>query len=171
MRSYPENLFFALRPADGAAEALASVRDWLAPPGATRIGTGHLHLTLLLLEPQLSTRTRIECTKQVLGEAMLPACRVMFDRLIGGRRSGLVLPSEPLLGVERLYAQLVSKVRCCGISAPKRWQFRPHVTLYYGKRSFSGPIDPIGWRAEELVLIRSHVGRTRHETIGRWSLQ
>lgn len=48
----------------------------------------------------------------------------------------------------------------------------PHVTLVYG----CGRIEPkpitrnYAWIAGEFMLICSHIGETRHEEIGRWSL-
>jgi 2'-5' RNA ligase len=48
----------------------------------------------------------------------------------------------------------------------------PHVTLVYG----CGKIEPMpiernyAWIAGEFMLVCSHIGETRHDEIGRWSL-
>ena len=34
----------------------------------------------------------------------------------------------------------------------------------------SRAIDPIKWQVEELVLVLSHVGETRHDIVSRWDL-
>jgi 2'-5' RNA ligase len=48
-------------------------------------------------------------------------------------------------------------------------KFVPHVTLLYDKQILApAPIDPVVWRAEELVLVRSEVGATNYEHPGRW---
>jgi len=33
------------------------------------------------------------------------------------------------------------------------------------------PMDPIGWKPSELVLVHSLLGRARHVTLGRWPLR
>jgi 2'-5' RNA ligase len=42
---------------------------------------------------------------------------------------------------------------------------------YRDGRPFSERIAPVGWDAEEFVLIHSHLGKTRHEVVGRWPLR
>ncbi|MDO8698814.1 MAG: 2'-5' RNA ligase family protein [Rhodoferax sp.] len=50
--------------------------------------------------------------------------------------------------------------------------FTPHMTLSYkGNVTPEHPIEPIRWTAREFVLINSHVGKTYHEHVGRWSLR
>jgi 2'-5' RNA ligase len=48
----------------------------------------------------------------------------------------------------------------------------PHVTLLYDRQSVpEESIAPLGWIAEEIVLVQSHVGESRYTIHGRWSLQ
>ena len=50
-------------------------------------------------------------------------------------------------------------------------KFMPHVTLLYDKQILAPtPIDPVAWRVEEMVLVRSEVGATKYEKPGRWKL-
>jgi 2'-5' RNA ligase len=50
-------------------------------------------------------------------------------------------------------------------------KFVPHVTLLYDKQILAPvPIDPVVWRVEEMVLVRSEVGATKYEHPGRWIL-
>jgi 2'-5' RNA ligase len=50
-------------------------------------------------------------------------------------------------------------------------KFVPHVTLLYDKQILAPmPIDPVIWRVEEMVLVRSEVGVTKYERPGRWKL-
>ena len=50
--------------------------------------------------------------------------------------------------------------------------FRPHMTLIWASRRVDEyPIVPIRWTVREFVLVRSHVGQSRHEYIGRWPLR
>jgi 2'-5' RNA ligase len=48
--------------------------------------------------------------------------------------------------------------------------FRPHVTLLYDRPVEDEPIDPVSWRVKEVVLVRSHVGKTKYDWLGRWEL-
>ena len=67
---------------------------------------------------------------------------------------------------EPLFEAVRSKVRT--LSGPA---FNPHVTLTYGDvRLPERPVTPIAWRATELLLIHSEVGRSRYNTLGRWML-
>lgn len=48
----------------------------------------------------------------------------------------------------------------------------PHMTLsYQGRPVPETAIEPVRWRAHELVLIDSHVGLHHHEVLARWRLQ
>ncbi|MCW1915527.1 2'-5' RNA ligase family protein [Luteolibacter sp. GHJ8] len=58
-----------------------------------------------------------------------------------------------------------------GFRVGKNSSFDPHVTLAYAKEPVPEvSIDPIGWMVNELVLIRSMVGQTKYQILGRWSL-
>jgi 2'-5' RNA ligase len=174
MHTRPDTLFLAIRPPDEAIEELAWTRDTLAGPGRA-VTNGHLHVTMLLLDQFFERRSvLVDRVRSVLSTNMLPACRVMLDWMTGGSGSTLLMPSEPLLGLKLLQNHLADLFARAGVLAPRRWRFRPHVTLLYQRYDercpAHGPIDPIGWRADEIVLIHSHVGSTRHETLGRWPL-
>ncbi|MFZ5673078.1 MAG: 2'-5' RNA ligase family protein [Pseudomonadota bacterium] len=74
-------------------------------------------------------------------------------------------------------APLVELHRSLG-SALKEWGFKaadhftPHVTLLYGpKVVLKRTIDPIRFTVEDFSLIHSEKGRSRYNTLGRWSLQ
>ena len=52
-----------------------------------------------------------------------------------------------------------------------RQRIAPHMTVSWrGRRIPETPIDPVRWRASELVLIDSHHGEGKHEVLGRWTL-
>ncbi|WP_157219993.1 2'-5' RNA ligase family protein [Flavisphingomonas formosensis] len=170
MNATPDTFFFALRPPSDSARELSHLRDALASPGMTKIALHRLHITLLLVDLRLPLHILFERSKQALSSSPLPTCRVMVDRLIGGAHSTLVMPSEPLLGLQNMQAKLASRLAMSGIFTPKWWRFCPHLTLLYNGPRLDIPIDPIGWRADELLFIRSHVGQTRHEVIGSWTL-
>jgi RNA 2',3'-cyclic 3'-phosphodiesterase len=47
----------------------------------------------------------------------------------------------------------------------------PHITInYHGDRLGGQKVDPIGWTVDEVLLVESVVGQTRHIEHGRWRL-
>ena len=67
--------------------------------------------------------------------------------------------------------RLFKVVLRAGVRTLSREAFTPHVTLAYGDRRLpERPIEPVRWRATELVLIHSEVGRSTYHTLGRWPL-
>ncbi|MDB5472560.1 MAG: 2-5 ligase [Caulobacter sp.] len=66
----------------------------------------------------------------------------------------------------------VSLGRALGRSVDKSAEHvLPHITVAYSPdRIARQAIDPIGWRVDEVVLVRSFVGQTRHVVIHRQPL-
>jgi RNA 2',3'-cyclic 3'-phosphodiesterase len=108
---------------------------------------------------------------KALSKTHLPICRTVFDRLVAGRNSTLLAPSEQPLGVERLRAKLADNFKGQGIGAMKGQGRLPHVTLAYGQ-SDEGvwSIDPISWSVREVMLVESVVNKRRHNILGVWTL-
>jgi 2'-5' RNA ligase len=51
-------------------------------------------------------------------------------------------------------------------------KFTPHITLLYDdKNVVETPIDPINCAADEVVLVHSLLGQTRHIPLGRWKMK
>lgn len=49
--------------------------------------------------------------------------------------------------------------------------FLPHVTFGYGPVLFeTREVEPVRWNVTEIVLIRSLVGKTEYQELGRWRL-
>lgn len=47
----------------------------------------------------------------------------------------------------------------------------PHLTINYRRDGYGNEsISPIGWRVDEILLVESVVGETRHVVHGRWAL-
>jgi 2'-5' RNA ligase len=54
----------------------------------------------------------------------------------------------------------------------KGWTFNPHQTLAYRKgEPFQCDLESIHWEVDEFVLVHSHVGLGRHDTIAQWPLR
>jgi 2'-5' RNA ligase len=164
-------LFFALLPPPGAAREMGALRDADGPWGR-RVGNARLHMTLLMIGNFDSPPDdRVAAILAALPDGALPACRVVLDRPVRDPEGVRLAPSEPLRGVRRLYRELRALLVRAGIAPAQWWRLSPHVTLRYIQGTAGGrAIDPISWRAGELVLVHSLVGEGLHIPCGRWPL-
>lgn len=103
-----------------------------------------------------------------LADRTLPSCALIFDTIIAAGSRALLKPSEPLRGFNVLQVEIATAI---GLN-PALWSpFKPHVTLGYGgKRAPAQPIDPISWSADQLWLVESLHGQTRHIIHKCWPL-
>jgi len=87
------------------------------------------------------------------------------------RSAPLVLVSgDTIPELDGFYRTLHMQWVKLGLASGKVPRFTPHVTTAYSmKRLDPQPIDPISWIVRDLVLLRSFVGRTGYEELGRWS--
>ncbi|SEJ00978.1 2'-5' RNA ligase [Sphingobium sp. AP50] len=165
-------LFFAVKPPPVVARRIDHYAEILAG-GADRILPAHQHVTLgIMADMPTYPHDRIESLRAAATQIMADPFDLLLDRLSYGGRSAALRPSRnnaPLVRLQRQVAEALKRS-----AAPPRddWSFSPHQTLFYR----DGPpaqrrIDGFGWRVEELVLLCSHVGRTRHDVVGTWKLQ
>lgn len=164
--------FLALRPPQLLATTLGMMGSVYHLAGS-RLPAERLHITVAMLggtyeapQPRL-----VERTGEVLHDLPLPAQRPVFDQLVRANDRALLTASEPLTFVESFRHDLVQRLAEAGVAAEVPAS-PPHITLAHGRQWRTGTeeIDPISWRAEELVLIESHVGAGRHVVRGSWSL-
>lgn len=174
-------LFFAVRPDPAALERAARL--------ATRLRhelgiTGHAvaperyHITLCAFGPRARLR---EAPEQAMARAAatLEAAPVevrldAFGHFRGRRNHPLILLGDERtardLGAlrERLAVALLRQ----GIPVERQPAFLPHMTLFYqdGECPPRQSVEPVAWRAEEFLLIRSWQGLGRHDVLGRWAL-
>jgi 2'-5' RNA ligase len=140
----------------------------------------HLHVSLLFLGgasevPETFIETVGHICKAVV--AVTIPFEIKFDRVLSFRgRPG----NHPLVLVENdhgndgvrnlqglLFAEF-SKYFSLPVPASK---FVPHLTLLYEKQERpSTPVEPVGWTVREIVLVRSEVGATKYDWLGRWRL-
>jgi len=166
------NLFFALRPAAGERDRIGDLI------GSLRIGgvpmrLDRLHITILsLVLDDVVPPGLIEEVVEVAAAVRMPAFRVIFDRLVGGHRSALLLPSQPLEALRMFREKLGFALKRAGVAFAQGGRFTPHVTLLYGGQPMPEiEIEPISWLVEDFVLIDSFIGETKHVEVGRWPLR
>lgn len=130
-----------------------------------------LHITLLPLGDRAAIDARTFARIiAALDAVALPSFRVAFDH-VGGRDRTILLPSEPPRGAFAVQRALAAALAARGLRLTRPYRFHPHVTLDY-RHGIAGDvaIDPISWRVEDIRLIESVVGETRHVEHGRWAL-
>jgi 2'-5' RNA ligase len=101
---------------------------------------------------------------------------VVFDRVASfARRAHLPLVlrgGEGAAGLVVLQKALGVALNAMGIASGEKRAYTPHVTLLYDDRRLPAQdVEPIAWVAQELVLVRSLLGRSRHQPIASWPLQ
>lgn len=162
-------LFYALHPSPSARCVIDRLSQRLG--AGDRLRPEHLHLTLAITE-DYSAPPRALMDRMVRIPETLPlmAFQLTLDRLRGSERSLALCPTAGSWRLSLLQLQLQKALARSGIRRDC-WRFSAHMTLLYRHGiGFSSAIAPISWWAEELVLVHSHVGLTRHDIVGRWPL-
>jgi 2'-5' RNA ligase len=166
-----DRLFFALRPDAAAAErihALASrvreVHDLKGKPLALE----RLHVTLLFLGNHDGLPQQLLAFAALAAKALRhEPFELNFDRVMSFTRSTGNAPlvlcrDDDRTPLDDLRRQL---------GAESTQSFKPHVTLLYDDRILSPQeVAPISWMVTEVLLIRSLIGRGRHEVLARHPL-
>ena len=172
-RSLPRRhrFFFALIPPITLARRIANAAHWFETDG-TPVRADRLHVTLFIAEDRFDAPAELIATLREIGGAIAAApVEMTLDHVSGGRQSIALRAQHKNAALDALHRQVAGRCAAAGIAAIPGRVFSPHLTLgYRNGLSFSERIAPLGWTADELVLIHSHLGQTRHEAIGRWPL-
>jgi 2'-5' RNA ligase len=175
------SLFFALMPAPQEARRLRAeglALDARFAVGGAPLESHRLHVSLFAVGAYLRTRPAADVERWRAAAASVGSApfEVAFDRIatFGGAGRPLVLKAADdgaLPGLQALYESLGVALANAGEHITQR-RITPHMTLsYHGRPMPETAIEPLRWRAHELVLIDSHVGLHHHEVLGRWRLQ
>lgn len=164
-------VFFAVRPDAATAARIDSVRRELAAAhGLKRAGVEahRLHVTLCPLDIEAGS-SDVARVCEVASRLSPPDLAVAFDQAMSFSGGPLVLTGGEGLGALRVYQQgLRHALKQAGFDVPS---YTLHLTLMYGDRRQlvpPTPVDPVGWRVNELVLVHSHVGQHVHEDVAYW---
>ena len=176
-------VFFAVLPDAAASERIAALAIELRqhyrlhgqPTPADRL---HISLRGLLVPRELAD----ELGETIGAAAGIgdPAFEVAFDRVVSFKnRSGskplVVWPGE----VRGLQHDLRARApahqaitRCRRFEATIGGSFTPHMTMLYDPETvLQRPVEPIGWRVKEVMLLHSLRGQGRHRILHRWALR
>ena len=176
---FTDSLFYALLPdAESAGQIVDLARRLRADHRlkGTLIPSERLHVTLAFLGsfaglPKTLVSSAIAAGERFEGTPF----DVTLDRVqkFGHDKRAVVLRGgEGTTAVKEFRRRLVDATHYHGLKPASPTSFTAHLTLLYDE----GPIVeehvvPISWTAREFVLVRSLIGQSRYEILGRWPLR
>ena len=165
-------LFFALWPDPPATAALAAVAAELATlAGGKAVPAAKIHLTLAFLGDVGDDR--LEAIRSAASRLRCKAFNVTLDQAgsFRGARVAWIGSRKPARGLIELHEALAGELAPCGFPPDER-PYTPHATVArkIGRQVERRAIAPIEWRARELSLVRSELGKGSYETLAGWSL-
>lgn len=163
-------LFFALLPPLALRPLIAGEGARVGPLRSV-VAQDRLHVTLGITADFAELREGLVRLMLRIGDGLrVGPAAVMFDRLVASPGLAALRPSRTSKGLAALAGEIAAPVGRSGLLRPG-YRCSPHLTLgYRDGPAFARPVEPIAWRADELVLVHSHVGATRHDVVGRWPL-
>ncbi len=164
-------LFFAIRPPLPLARQITAAASWFETDGE-KLRPEHLHVTIDILDDHDRVSSTLERDLKAIGDAVEAApFALQLDTAVGTDRSVALRPRRENASLAALYQRIAVARESAGLRARTDYRFSPHMTLGYRDGTpFTQAIAPIGWTADAFVLVHSHVGRNRHDVIGRWLL-
>lgn len=180
MKRKSYNLFFAVLPDQEPADRLETLARRLR--SAHKL-TGHpfeadrFHVSLQNIgEYSCLPNEVVDAAGQAAAGTKAEAFTVRFDR-VGSfdAKSGsfpLVLQGdEGLAALRDFHRQLAAALKNEGLGRFVSFNFTPHITLLYADRLIEDhPVEAISWQVKEFSLILSHIGESRYDFLGQWSL-
>ncbi len=180
-RAHTDRLFFCLFPPPAVCEAIAVEADGLRAEhslAGPSIEAGPLHLTLHHLGDHVDAR------EDIVQAAMGAASRIALapfelslltaSSLAGreGKHPCVLLGPEARQPVHLLWRELSNQLMAAGLGRYLKREFVPHVTLRYVQSMLPAQaIEPIHWPVLDFSLVRSLLGKGRHEVLGTWPLR
>ena len=165
-------LFFAVKPPPQVARQIDHFAETLNA-AVDRIRPENQHVTIGIANDETSyPYERIKALRRVGAGISAAPFDLLLDRLSIGGRSAALRPSHAVRGLAALRREVARAMQSAGVQSRTGWAFSPHQTLFYSRSHPAQRAVPgFGWRVEDVVLICSHVGRTRHDIVGRWPLR
>jgi 2'-5' RNA ligase len=175
-----ESLFFALQPDVTAITQINETADVLRMQhklSGRFITADRLHVTLHFVgDSSAISPEQLESVHAAAAAIKLPAFDVSFDKALSFRSAKAERPlvltsSSPMTSLQLFRYELGDQLRRRGIKAEKA-TFTPHITLSYDEYVLEEQVlaAPIKWTTREFVLIKSFVGKSRYDVLGRWPL-
>jgi 2'-5' RNA ligase len=179
MSNITDRLFFAIRPDAAATARIEALRATLcAEQGliGTLLPADQFQITLYHLG-DFARYPQDLVDKAIAAGAKLsvPAFELVLDQAMSlKRREPRKLPCvlttrEPLAPLQALHAQLVAALKAAGLY--RYASFTPQLPLLHDNIPVEPQaVEPVGWVVNELLLVRSRLGKGEDEILARWPL-
>lgn len=177
----PDRVFFAIVPETHAATRSGRLAELLRfkhnligkPLGLDRFHVSLAHLGDFNGVPPDFVESAGKAASAVASR--LAPFEVRFDHAMSFRRKSGRRPLVLLQENENPFMKTLLRELLIALGICRRGydvDFIPHMTLLYDETGVGKEhIDPIGWTVNEIVLIHSLVGQSRHIPLGRWPLK
>jgi 2'-5' RNA ligase len=168
-----ERYFFALRPPLTDARRAAVLAEQLGAGWKVQAAK-RLHVTLAITGDFDGHRADVRERLVRAGERIaVEPFLLTLDMQSISHRSAALRPAKAIKGLTALHRAIRAQWPSALVPMRGGWSFSPHMTLAYreGNPPSVRPVTPFEWQADRVVLIRSLIGRTQHETLGDWPLR
>jgi 2'-5' RNA ligase len=144
----------------------------MSGPYGSPVADDKLHTTLgIVAEVDEPVREIPAWAQKALGDYLFEGFPFALRRLIAQDGVAMLLPGSAQHGIRGLQASLFRRLLDYGVEIRDPKKYRPHMTVGYNpERQERRLIRPIGWFANQIVLIESWVGKGVHRTAGSWNL-
>lgn len=171
----PRYLFFALRPdadAEQRIHALATrLRDEHGLEGKIT-DPGQLHMTLCFLGSLAKLPPdAIAAADAAARTVQVEPFHLEFDRArsFTGSNAFVLSQEQECLPLVQLRNRLLVALARTGRFRPDKREFRAHVTLMHDPHLVGlREVEPVGWMAREMLLMRSYHGLEPYQVLGRY---
>lgn len=178
-----ERLFFAIRPDAPTALRIEALGQSLRRDFGLRgksLGSERFHVTLHLIGdfadgiPPHMMSAALEAARPVA--ALAAAFYAGFDRVASFPRAQrnrplVLLGEEGVQGIVALQQALLHSLAAAHLAPRQGRPFTPHMTLLYDDIPIAPRrVEALIWKVRELLLVRSLLGRGRHEVMARLPL-
>ena len=172
------NLFLGIFPDSSTAQSMIEFADSLRHKHGLRGRVrpiSHLHVSLFYLGgvndiPASAMEVIGQVCKTVVANTHI--FEISFNRVmsfhgrVGNHPLVFVGDDDGNQSVRKLQGLLDAKFLRGSHSTRK---FIPHLTLLYDRLELAPkPVEPVFWTVKEIVLVRSEIGATKYNSLGRW---
>ena len=160
--------FLGFQPDPFARDLLAAIAKQLGQS----MRPDKLHLTLCVVA-EVEERDRFLAARiaAALAGHSLSSVPIRLSRVKAGELGPMATTVGRQEDIKQFYEMLIGLLAARGILPLHRKSgLRPHVTLGYMPRDFDPFPIAVEWFPQELLLIESHVGDSRHQVVGSWPL-
>lgn len=175
-----DRLFFALRPDEEAAARIhriaVELRDSLGLKGRP-LPRDRLHVTLLFLGDHAGLpRPLLDAADAAAKSLAIAPLDIRFNHVRSFASHHNMAPlvmgtDEPGGPLHMLHDLLAGPLARRGFVPADAREYTPHITLLYDERTIARRgIVPVSWRAGDVSLVRSFIGKGHHEVLASYPL-